>query len=259
MEAILVEKPQSGIAVVTLNRPRKRNAVNSTMWRDLRSIFEDLGGSRDVRVVILTGAGGHFSAGADISEFDTVRKDAETGMVYEGRIDRCYTTLAGLPKPTVAAISGYCVGGGCALALCCDFRVADGSARFGIPAAKLGVIYSVQECRALMSVVGYTKAKRILFTGDIMDAAEAQHMGLVDAVADGDVVTAAIEFAAGMTRNAPLSIAGMKLVLQSIARGETEQNAEAIDEMVARSMNSNDVREGEMAFAEKREPKFTGT
>ena len=259
MSDILVAEPRSGIPVVTLNRPAKRNAVTLAMWRELRSIFEDLGDRRDVRAVILTGAGGHFSAGADISEFTSVRKDAETGTAYEDEVDRCYAALAEIPKPTVAAVRGYCVGGGCELALCCDFRVADATARFGVPPAKLGIVYSVRECRSLMSVVGYVNAKRMLFNGDVVSLEEAAGMGLVDDVIDGDIVEGAVDFAAGMVANAPISIAGMKLILRSIMAGETERDAAAIEDIFSRSMDSDDAAEGARAFTEKRAPRFTGT
>ena len=141
MDELSVTTSDDGVATVCINRPSKRNAVSLAMWQELGDTFESLAHDDGARVVILTGAGGHFCAGADISEFSEVRADAASGQHYDEVGDRCSKNLMELPKPTIAAVSGYCVGGGCGLALCCDFRVADGSARFGIPAARLGVMY----------------------------------------------------------------------------------------------------------------------
>jgi enoyl-CoA hydratase/carnithine racemase len=255
---LLVRTGPDSIAVVTLNRPARRNAVSLAMWRELQLIFRRLSDARDVRLVILTGAGGHFCAGADISEFAAVRGDAAAGRAYEEAVDNCYEVLSGLSKPTVAAISGACVGGGCALAMACDFRIADGTARFGIPAARLGVVYSVRECRMLLSLVGLAGAKRILFGGEIVGVAEAMRLGLVDGMAEGDVVRAAVDFAGPMRENAPLSIAGAKLILNALARDDVEAKAEAIEALIDRALESEDAKEGARAFMEKRRPAFTG-
>jgi enoyl-CoA hydratase/carnithine racemase len=150
------------------------------------------------------------------------------------------------------------VGGGCALAMCCDFRIARKGARFGIPAAKLSVIYGIHECQLLLSLVGLPNAKRILFKGELMEAAEAARMGLVDEEVASDPIEAAIAFAGAMIDNAPLSIAGAKLILGSLARGEIERNTRAIDELMRVAIESRDYREGTKAFAEKRKPKFIG-
>ena len=136
--------------------------MNLQAWRDLAAAFRDLAAERDVRLLILTGAGGHFCAGADISEFARVRADSTGGAAYEREVGACYEAIRALPQPSVAAIAGSCVGGGVAIALCCDFRVMHSGARFGIPATKLGTIYTIEECRFLFSVIGLTNAKRIL-------------------------------------------------------------------------------------------------
>ena len=247
-----------GIAVVTLNRPAKRNAVTLAMWRELKRRFDDFAGQAKVGAVILTGAGGQFCAGADIAEFDTVRADAAAGMAYERDADGAAAALQQLPKPTIAAIDGFCIGGGLALAMACDFRVAGGSAQFGIPAARLGIVYGVADCRNLASLVGTAAAKRILFGGARFDAAEARRIGLVDAGTDGPALAAAQAFAQPMVANAPLSIAGMKLILNALAEDELAARAAAIEAAIARSMDSADYREGARAFLEKRSPRFTG-
>jgi len=255
---ILVRTEPDLVAVVTLNRPARRNAVSLAMWRELQLVFRQLSDERDVRLVVLTGAGGHFCAGADISEFAAVRGDAAAGRAYEEAVDGCYEALSALGKPTVAAISGSCVGGGCALAMACDFRIADGTARFGIPAARLGVIYSVRECRMLLSLVGLAGAKRILFGGEIVGIEEAMRLGLVDGMAEGDVMRAAVDFAGSMRENAPLSIAGAKLILNALACDDLEAKAGAIEALMDRALESEDSKEGPRAFMEKRRPAFTG-
>lgn len=258
MSDILVRTEPDLVAVVTLNRPARRNAVSLAMWREQQLVFRQLSDERDVRLVVLTGAGGHFCAGADISEFAAVRGDAAAGRAYEEAVDGCYEALSALGKPTVAAISGSCVGGGCALAMACDFRIADGTARFGIPAARLGVIYSVRECRMLLSLVGLAGAKRILFGGEIVGIEEAMRLGLVDGMAEGDVVRAAVDFAGPMRENAPLSIAGAKLILNALACDDLEAKAGAIEALMDRALESEDSKEGPRAFMEKRRPAFTG-
>lgn len=258
MPDLLVRTGPDSVAVVTLNRPARRNAVSLAMWRELQHIFRRLSEARDVRLVILTGAGGHFCAGADISEFAGMRGDAAAGRAYEEAVDDCYEALSALDKPTVAAISGSCVGGGCALAMACDFRIADATARFGIPAARLGVVYSVRECRMLLSLVGLAGAKRILFGGALVGVEEASRLGLVDGMAQGDVVRAAVDFAGPMRENAPLSIAGAKLILNALARDDVAGKAAAIEALIDRALESEDAKEGARAFMEKRRPAFTG-
>jgi enoyl-CoA hydratase/carnithine racemase len=249
---------RDGLAVVRLNRPAKRNAVTLAMWRELKRLFDGLAVRADVRGVILTGHGGHFCAGADIGEFDVVRGNAELGEAYERDADAASAALQHLPKPTVAAIDGSCVGGGLALAMACDFRVASAKARFGIPAARLGIVYGVFDCRNLANLVGFTQAKRILYGGALFGRDEAVRIGLIDAAADDPALGAARDMLAPMVANAPLSIAGMKLALNALADGSVAAKQVEIDRAIARAMDSADYREGSRAFLEKRAPRFTG-
>lgn len=258
-DAIQLSVTPERVAIVTLDRPEKRNAISLGMWRGLGELFDHLSADDEVRVVVLTGAGGHFSAGADIGEFSAVRAGVEDGAAYEAAVDACYEALIRVPKPTVAAIRGYAVGGGCALSICCDFRVADRTARLGIPAARLGIVYSIRECRLLWSLVGPAGAKRILFTGELVDVEEARALGLVDAVVEADaVVEGAVRFAARMADNAPLSIRGAKMALDALAAGRVEAIAEAHERLSRRALESEDYKEGARAFLEKRRPEFRG-
>ena len=258
MDRIKARRTPSGIAIVTIDRPERRNACNQAMWRELGRVFRDLGEDAGVRGVVLTGAGGHFCAGADISEFETARQDAAGAERYEQDVGDCERAIRDCPKPTVAAVAGYAMGGGCGLTVVCDFRIADGSARFGIPAARLGIVYTALECAALANVVGVVNAKKILFGGDWIDAATAESYGLVDAVTDGDVVEAALAFLARMAENAPLSIQGAKMTLNAIAHGEVAAREPQLRAFAARAADSADYAEGRRAFMEKRPPRFTG-
>jgi enoyl-CoA hydratase/carnithine racemase len=257
-EDILVAIDANGVAIVTLNRPAKRNAVSLAMWRGLKTIFDDLARQSQVRAVILTGAGGNFCAGADISEFPQVRATVEDGRVYEAAGEAATLAIRDFPRPTIAAISGYGVGGGCGLALCCDFRVADATAFMGIPAARLGIIYGVLDCQLLYRQVGLANAKRVLFSGRYFGIADCVRMGLVDIEANGGALAAAKVFAEELTSGAPLSQEGAKVVLEAIDAGTTEEREAVILALLDRAIDSDDYREGGRAFLEKRKPKFTG-
>ena len=255
---IQVERTQPSTAVVTLNNPAKRNAVSQAMWRELRQVYLELGNDQQLRVVVLTGAEGHFCAGADISEFAELRDSAEKGALYERLVDETIEAIMHIPKATVAAISGYCMGGGCALAMACDFRVAHSSARFGIPAAKLGTLYNIMDLENLHALVGLANAKRIMYTGEPFDAEQARHMGFVDALGEGPLEELVSAFTAPLTDKAPLTIAGSKLTLNAVYQGTLEQKRGEIDSATDTALESEDYREGVRAFMEKRKPRFRG-
>jgi enoyl-CoA hydratase/carnithine racemase len=266
---IVLERRDGGVAIVRLNRPQMKNAMSLAMWRRLGALFTELGADKAVRSIVLTGAGSAFCSGADISEFARLRSTPEGGAAYEIAVDGAEHAIIRSPKPTIAAIEGPCVGGGLGLALSCDFRFADTSAYFAIPAARLGIIYGVTETRLLLSAVGITKAKEILFAGRRIEAAEAAAMGLVThsvvkqalvagTGADGAVLTAAIGFARSFATAAPRTIAGTKLVLGALADGELDARAGEIKAALHAAIVSADYKEGVAAFAAKRAPKFTG-
>ncbi len=255
---IIVAAERNGVATVLLNRPRKRNAVSLAMWKQLSGIFRELSSRQDVRVVILTGAGSNFCAGADISEFATVRADSTSGRIYEAANEAASIALRDCGKPTIAAVCGYGVGGGCALALACDVRVGDATTRMGIPAARLGVVYGELDCALLHRQVGLANAKRILYSGRHFDAKDCAAMGLLDVIAPTTALEGAMELATEMAGNAPLSLAGSKLVLEALAAGTAANRHAEISAIIEGAMNSADYREGARAFLEKRKPSFTG-
>lgn len=255
---ILLEVDAAGIALVTLNRPEKRNAVSLAMWRGLGEMFGALAKRSDVRVVIMTGAGGNFSGGADISEFSKVRNSVEDTHVYSeaGRI--ATQAIMDLPQPTIAAVHGYGVGGGCGLALSCDIRVGDATTRMGIPAARLSIVYGTLDCGLLLRAVGLANAKLVLYSGRYFPLADCKSMGLIDQVSEQGALAGARELATELATRAPLSQRGAKVVLEALARGEVEQRAAEIDAVQAAAVNSEDYRAARQAFLEKRTPVFQG-
>jgi enoyl-CoA hydratase/carnithine racemase len=258
MSDILTEVDTRGVAVITLNRPRRVNAVSLEMWTTLGSLFREFSGRRDIKSVVLTGAGGNFSAGADISEFAQNRLGAEAGTAYDEYYRGAVDAVRTCSKPVIAAVNGNCMGGACALAMASDFRIADASARFGIPASKLGVVYGMPECRLLFGLVGVSHAKRILYLGDPVSATEAERMGLVDRLIAGPVVPAAHALAEELAERAPLSIAGHKTILNALGEGVANARAEEFLNLVRAAVASRDYNEAVAAFGEKRKPVFQG-
>jgi enoyl-CoA hydratase/carnithine racemase len=249
---------EDGVLAVRFARPAKRNAVTVAMYRALAALFAEAAQQADIRAILVTGEGGSFSAGADISDFNA-EGDRVAALVEHRRIsDAAVDALANCPKPSVALVDGFCLGGGLSFAMACDFRIATPASSFGIPAAKLGVVYGLGDCQRLSSAVGYPAAKRILYLGDRMDAAEALRIGLVD-----EVTEHAAERAQALLRElgerAPLSIAGSKVTLDALAAGATAARAGAIAAALRRSMESRDLQEATAAFVQKRRPAFTGS
>jgi enoyl-CoA hydratase/carnithine racemase len=255
---ITVDRSDAALAIVTINRPKRRNAMTLAMWNELGRIFTSLNDEPEVRAIILTGAGEAFCAGADISEFSAVRATVDDGRAYEAAGDRCQTAIAASTKPTIAAISGPCYGGGVGLALSCDFRVADKSAYFAIPAARLSNVYGIVETRAVFDAVGYAAAKEVLFTGRRFDLDEAHRIGLATHTSETSAIAGAQALAASMARSAPLTIKGTKVILDAIAHCAVEQRQDAIHDVMDEAMASEDYKEGVAAFAAKRDPVFTG-
>ena len=255
---ILVAVDAAGVAVVTLNRPEKRNVVSLAMWRHLGEIYRDFSRRDDVRVVILTGAGGHFCGGADISEFSKVRSNVEDARAYGEAGRAASEAIIDLRKPTIAAVHGYGVGGGCGLALACDLRVGDATTQMGIPAARLSIVYGILDCGLLLRAVGLAKAKLVLYSGRYFPLDDCRAMGLIDVVAEQGALAGAHALAQEFCTRAPLSQRGAKVVLEALDRAETEQRAAEIAALQAAAVNSEDHREARQAFMEKRTPVFKG-
>ena len=258
MNELIVRHVESAIAVVAINRPKKRNAINFATWKGLRDQFLALGADSKVRVVILTGEGGYFSAGADISEFPEHRANAKLGLEYDRVAEECTQAIMNCPKPTIAAAEGFCVGGCLGLALCCDFRVGKEGAQFGIPAARLGIVYGSVDTRNLLNVVGLAGAKRILYTGERLDSTAAFQLGLIDEITNGSAMDCALELAKKMSSNAPLSLGASKQIIDSLANGDTDDLEDRINRLSAQAFDSEDYAEGVRAFSEKRTPQFNG-
>ncbi|WP_454621250.1 enoyl-CoA hydratase-related protein [Bradyrhizobium cenepequi] len=256
MEEIRIEG-RGGIAHVILDRPSVKNAVTLAMWRELADIFWGFAGDREVRGVVLKGAGKDFSVGADISEFEKIRDDRHQSAAYEVAVDACSGAIAALGKPVVAAISGYCLGGGCHLALACDFRFGDRTATIGIPSAKLSIVYGVHSVQRLLALAGVSNAKRILYSGDRFPAEQTMSMGLIDELHE-DAGLAAERFLQRLAANAPLSIAGAKYMLNGLSMGPGALDLAAAQGLIDAASDSEDFKEGRRAFAEKRSPQFRG-
>lgn len=242
---------------VTLDRPSKRNAVSLRMWQGLADIFADLGRDDTLRAAILTGAGGTFSAGADIADFAETRATPEQALDYEVAVDAACDAIAALPRPVVAVIAGHCFGGACNLAMACDFRFVAPTATMAIPAAKLSIVYGVRGTARLLALVGPAEAKRILFGAKPFDAEWALRNGFADRVS-ADPLADAKAFLAEMATLAPLSIAGAKHVINALAHPDQPYDSVAGDAVIRRAMESRDYAEGRAAFAAKRPPRFEG-
>ena len=256
MEEIQIER-RDGVVHVVLNRPSVRNAVTLAMWRELADIFSGYADDRAIRGVVLRGSGTDFSVGADISEFERIREDRHQAAAYEVAVDACSGAIAALGKPVVAAIAGYCLGGGCHLALACDFRFADRSAKVGIPAAKLSIVYGVNSVQRLLALTGVSNAKRILYSAERFEAERALGMGLIDELHD-DAAAAADGFLQGLSGNAPLSISGAKYMLNGLTTGTGALDLAKAQRLIDEASDSSDFKEGRDAFARKRPPRFRG-
>lgn len=257
MSDIEVER-HGAVAIVAINRPAKRNALNGAAWQDLGDVFVSLRADAGVRAIVLTGRGGAFCAGDDIGAFAAVQGDPPARQRYWDSIMACYAAVSASHVPVVAAVSGPCVGGGCTLALRADFRMADRTGRFGVPPAKLGLVYPADSTQLLVATAGITMAKRMLYTGELVDAQAAFTCGLVSEIVEGDVVEAAIGFAQSMTGSAPLSVLASKIACDAALAGRIAAVEDRVRGLSDKADRSADYREGARAFAEKRKPVFTG-
>lgn len=250
---------EDGIAAVTFNRPQVHNAVSFEMWQALPPLFARLGEAPEVRAVVLRGAGERaFVSGADISEFETRRAAGEQARRYNAAHEAAVEAIAACPRPTIAMIHGYCMGGGAAVAMACDLRFAAGTATFAIPAARLSIAYPVSSTRRLVWLVGPSRAKDLLFSARTFDAAEAHRIGFVDRVVPAaDLEAATRGYLADLARLAPRTQRAAKVVIDALTAGAGAADGR-IEALVLETFDSADYAEGVRAFLEKRPPRFTG-
>lgn len=247
-------------AWLLIDNPSKLNAMSRAMFEQLGNHMTRLANEDSIRSVILCGADGKaFCAGGDISEFEGFRTGPE-GIAAYGRVgNAALTKLRTCPKPTIAMIEGYCMGGGVAVALNCDLRIASFDARLGIPAAKRGLSYDFADIKLLVDLIGPAAAKSMLYTGRAFSAEEALRMGLINEMAPADDLKAHVTKIAGsISANAPLSIAAAKFIVDTVTSEPDQRDLAACEAHFETCMTSEDFAEANRAFAEKRRPVFKG-
>ena len=255
----ILARIEDGVGWITINQPERRNAMSLAMWQGLGEAAETMQADAAVRVVVLHGAGGKsFAAGADISEFEQHRANAEQKLRYAEIASRAHRGLARLDKPLIAMVQGFCIGGGMALALAADLRFAGAGSRFGIPAARLGLGYEYEGLAALARLVGPSTAKDMLFSGRQIETEEALRLGLVNQVLPAEALEDAVRaYAASVAANAPLTVQAAKAALRLFERYSAADDS-AVAAAVDRCFDSADYQEGRRAFMEKRTPTFQG-
>lgn len=246
------------IARLILDRPAKRNALSLAMWQAVPDLVAAVAADPEIKALIVRGATPEaFSAGADIAEFDRVHGSAAAARHYHEVIAAAYQAVTDLAKPTVALIQGVCFGGGCALALCCDLRYADPSARFCIPPARLGITYSLGETKRLVDLVGPSKAKEMLMGATVLDAEEALRLGLATQVFPSAEIEARTDaFARHLCGLSQFTIRAVKQIVGEIVGGAVTET-ELSQRLLERQFEGPDYLEGRRAFLEKRQPVFT--
>ena len=251
---------RDGVGWITFNQPEKRNAVSVEMWAAVPEIMAAFDADPDVRCVVLKGAGDQaFIAGADISEFGEKRNSPEATKHYDAVSAEAHRALIVSPKPTIAMINGFCIGGGVAVALSTDIRIAADNGRFAVPAARLGLGYGAAGLRRLIDVVGPAFAKEIFFTARQFDAAEALAMGLVNRVVPAaELEPYVLDYARRIAENAPLTIRAAKMTVDELLKDAEKRDLDACEDAINACFASADYVEGRTAFMEKRKPQFRG-
>ncbi len=258
---LIVEEHDNGVRVITLNRPDRLNAWNAGMRSEMRDAVDRAAGDRDLRVLILTGAGRGFSAGEDVSDMGDLAAIGTRGFRAAARgIHDVFDTIEAMEVPVIAAIDGVAAGGGFELALSCDFRVLAEGSRLIMPEGKVGLIPGSGGCSRMVRHLGLGRAKELVMLGGFLGAEQAQTAGLATrVVAKGAAVTEAVRLAGELTKHAPLALGMAKLVLNTCTDvdGETGRRLERLGQSILKT--TNDHREGATAFLEKRTPEWTGT
>ncbi len=256
----MIARKEDGVGWLTFNNPARRNAVSLAMWEAVGEAMEDFAADDDIRVAVLSGAGDKaFVSGADISEFAENRNSAAAEERYKAATASAHQAMASFQKPLLAMIQGYCIGGGVAVALAADIRIASEDSQFAVPAARLGLGYNYAGLKSLTSLVGPAMAKEIFFTARRFTAQEALAMGLINRVVPRDRLDAMVaEYTSMISENAPLTIRAAKATVAEVLKDPEKRNMDRLDKMITACFDSEDFTEGRTAFMEKRQPNFKG-
>lgn len=256
----LVDRKENGIGWIVFNNPARHNAVSLEMWQALPIVLDQFARDEEVRVVILKGEGEKaFISGADISQFGEKRSTMEAVLEYNAASDCASRALQEFPKPMLAMIHGYCIGGGIAVAIACDIRIASDDTRYAIPAGKLGLGYRFAGVKRLIDLVGPSFTAEIFFTARQFNAQEALQMGLVNRVVPvAELERYTLDYANTIAGNAPLTLASIKRSIIEWHRDPDERDLELAQKLVDECYDSEDYKEGRTAFMEKRKPVFRG-
>jgi enoyl-CoA hydratase len=254
----LLGKKDGAIGWLVFNNPERRNAVSLDMWEAIPRVLASFAADAEIRAIVLTGAGDKaFVSGADISQFEKERNSAEQVKHYEEVAERANQALKSCDKPVIGMIRGYCIGGGLGIAALCDLRIASDDARFGIPAAKMGLGYRASSMKSLADLVGKAYALEIMLTARQFSAAEAKDMGLVNKVVPvAELERTTREYCDMIAANAPLTMRTAKRVIAEVLK--TKYDDAACEAWVKECFASEDYKEGRRAFMEKRKPVFKG-
>ncbi len=256
----MLSRRDGAIGHMIFNQPEKHNAVSLGMWEAAERIMQDFEADPDIRVLVLSGAGGKsFVAGADISEFEKQRGSADAQAHYNARTRAVYRLVENFPKPTIAMIHGFCIGGGLNLACSCDLRLCSETASFGMPAARLALGYPFEAVQRLANIVGIANARLLMFSARRIDAGHALAIRLAQQVVPLERLEPTVEeIAKDIAANAPLTVRAMKFISTQVLADPAERDLERCDAMVAACFASEDFKEGRRAFMEKRKPVFRG-
>lgn len=252
-----LELQRSGpITRLTLRRPEKKNAITHAMWSAIPGMVEEVENDPASKVLLVTGAGGDFSAGADISEFASLRSSTEDAAAYDDAVVGAVRALTRMRKPSIAMVRGNCIGGGCQISVACDFRFAEEGARFAITPAKLGLVYDFVSTRQLVALLGPAHARYLLLSGEFIDASRAREIGLVnDVFTAGAWAEATESFARALCSRSQTSVRGMNAIIDKIVSGQQSEDDE-VEAMRLAAIHGADYAEGIAAFRERRLPQF---
>lgn len=259
-EARIDVQCDGGVCRIVINQPAKLNAMNFDMWSALPAALARAEQDPAIRIITLEGAGDKaFCAGADISQFGDKRTGAEATRAYDAAVAAGMKAVQNASKPTLALIRGICFGGGLMLALACDIRLVQQGSRFRLPAGRLGLGYGFSNVQLMVQKIGMSAAADILLTARILDADEALRTHIATAIwPEHEFRDASAHYVERMAHNAPLTMAAIKRSLIELSRAESERNLAAVNALVEQCFSSEDYREGQAAFREKRDPVFTG-